>query len=486
MDSMVEIFAWHVQKQPGVLFVADSKGNEYTYSLAWKKIKQAAKYLSEEANIKKNDRVLVECNQDAEYLIVDMACELIGAIFVPIENNASLDRKQTICEETEAKLCISSSEPLGFVRSITFAEVLSSDKEIDLYEFPKAEQIGEILYTTGTTGKSKGIVITNKANVALAENIKYGVAMKPGSTEFIPVPISHSHGIRCCYANLLNGGTIVLSDGLMRIKQIFRMLDQYNVTAMDISPSAAQLLIKISKGAFWEYGKKMDYIQIGTAVLPEHLKEQLILELPGVHLYNFYGSTESGRSCVLDFSIDRGKNSCIGKATKNAEIVFTDEERNIIKATADNPGLLASRGAMNMLCYWKNQELTDKIMRYNFVYTNDLGYMDEDGYIFVFGRKDDVINYNGIKISPEEIEQVAIKYKNITDVACVPQPDSMAGQMPKLFIVVNDESSFDIKDYINYLTNHIDGNKMPKKISIIDKIPRTFNGKIKRKELIGL
>lgn len=485
MHSMVEILASYAKSQPEKLFIADSKGNEYTYAQAWEKVCQVAHFLSVKEELVIGDRAMVECNQDVYFLLADLACELIGVVFVPIEGDASEDRKESIARETEAKIWISKEKGLSTVQGLSYERLFAWEEKYLVQSFPVGDQVAEILYTTGTTGTSKGIMITNDSNVALAENIKYGVCMRPGNTEMIPVPISHSHGVRCCYANLLNGGTIVLVDGLLQIKKVFAMIEQYHVTALDVSPSAAQFLIKVSKGKFWEIGRSFDYIQIGTAALPEQLKEQLVAELKGVRLYNFYGSTESGRSCVLDFSIDTGRQNCIGKATRNAEIIFTDDDRNVFEATLENPGLLASRGTMNMLGYWKNFELTQQIMSDGFVFTNDLGYADADGYIYVLGRKDDVINYNGIKIAPEEIEEIAIKYCGVKDAACVPMSDTVAGQVPKLYIVIENENTFQMRAFMDYLTRNLDGNKMPKFVEQIDEIPRTYNGKIKRKELVS-
>lgn len=485
MKSMVETLCKHAELQPGKLFVADDAGHEYHYGAFWMKVRQTAYHLTQILEIKAGDKIMAECNQDADFLIVDFACELLHAVFVPIEKDASEDRKRMIYMETGSVLWVhKGSRELDFIRSVTYEELLTENGILEEYSFPDGDSIAEILYTTGTTGTSKGIAVSNKANVAVAENIMYGVNMKPDNVELIPLPISHSHGIRCCYANLLNGSSIILIDGLMVAKNVFCLVDRYHVTAMDLSPSAVALLIKVSKGKFWEYGKKFDYIQIGTASLSENLKNELLNELPGVHLYNFYGSTESGRSCVLDFSIDCGLVNCIGKPTRNSHIIFTDENRVEMKATLENPGLLASKGDMNMMYYWGQPALTEEIMQHGYVYTNDLGYMDEKGYVYVLGRNDDVINYNGIKIAPVEIEEVAVTYSGVSDAGCVPQNNALVGQVPKLFIAVEDENSFDMSDFMVYLGEHLDGNKMPKRVEIIEKIPRTFNGKIQRKKLM--
>jgi long-chain acyl-CoA synthetase len=138
---------------------------------------------------------------------------------------------------------------------------------------------------------------------------------------------------------------------------------------------------------------------------------------------------------------------------------------------------------MNMTCYWNNPELTGEILVNGFVCTNDIGYFDEDGYAYVVGRRDDVINCNGIKISPTEIEDIVITYPAVSETALVGKPDPIAGQIPKLYIVVKDPASFNSEDFWSFLSNRMDKTKMPKSFEIIDALPRTYNGKLNRKEL---
>ena len=121
-----------------------------------------------------------------------------------------------------------------------------------------------------------------------------------------------------------------------------------------------------------------------------------------------------------------------------------------------------------------------------YIYTKDLGYIDEDGYVYMLGRKDDVINFGGVKISPEEIESQVIKNDAIRDCACVPVDDAMTGQAPKLFIALEPDAEYDAKAFKSFLTKVLDANKQPKVIEVIDQIPRTFNGKIKRNILIEM
>lgn len=479
MNTLIDILKHYAETQPKNLFAADINGY-ITYEQAWKNAVNVASRLKNDYGITRGDRVLIQCDQSIEYLSVYLGCILHGAIFVPIEDNVSGERIKTIADEVECRLLINIK---GEKPATTSKELIqSSDEPYDL-KLPNPDDIAEILYTTGTTGVSKGIVLTNKANIALAENIKYGVQMKEHNVELLPLVMSHSHALRTFYANLLNGGAVVLANGVMNVKEIFRMMKDYGVTSVDLSPSAAQILIKLSKGLFWEKAKDLDYIEIGTAALNENLKEQLVQNLPGVRLYNFYGSTESGRVCVLDFSREVGKKNCIGKPAKNALIIFTDDDRKPKTATSDDPGLLASSGLMNMTGYWKNKKLTDETIVDGFVCTNDMGYFDEEGYAYIVGRRDDVINYNGIKIAPSEIEEVVVQYCGIAEAACVGKEDPVCGQIPKLFVVPENINLFNISDFKSFLAEQLDRTKLPKTIEIIDKLPRTYNGKIDRKEL---
>ena len=123
-------------------------------------------------------------------------------------------------------------------------------------------------------------------------------------------------------------------------------------------------------------------------------------------------------------------------------------------------------------------------MRDGFIYTNDEAYIDEEGFVYVLGRHDDVINYKGIKISPDEIEAIIKKSPLVKDCAIVSISDKNLGEIPKLFVVPANEQCFDERELFDYMHKNIEHNKMPVQIERIDEIPRTYNGKIQRRNLI--
>ena len=499
--SIVENLAHNAIKTPDKLCLADEK-KSITYKEAWDGICGLAMELSRRG-VTKGSCVVIECDQSADYMLWIFAIQLLGAISVPLEKNAATSRVVEISGETEAVLHVGAREEPELAiphMDIHSASDFALDQIVDnvyrgpiedleVIAFPASEDVAEILFSTGTTGKSKGIVLTHRNNVALAENVCKGVGMKPDNVELIPMPTSHSHGLRRTYGNMVNGSSVVYVDNVMLLKKVFNLMDKYHVTSMDLSPSILNIFFKLSKDRLGDYADVLDYIQLGSAPLSEEDKAHLSRILPKTRLYNFYGSTEAGCSCLMDFNENHAEGKgkapgCIGRPAVNASFIVVDENRRPIRSGRDNLGFLASSGAINMKEYFKAPDLTASATDGKYIYTKDLGYIDEDGYVYMLGRKDDVINFGGVKISPEEIESQVIKSDVVRDCACVPVDDAVTGQAPKLFIALEPDAEYDAKAFKSFLAEVLDASKQPKIVEIIDEIPRTFNGKIKRNELM--
>ena len=495
MNTIPESLAFYASQKThaGRICAADSTGS-ITYPEMWARVLEFASRLKEE--YPKGTFVLVRCTQDIDYLVSILSVETAGLTAVPVEGNAAKERILKIVEETGAKLYIGPDGAPDGCTQIRPDQVPGAGTAAGLPEtenphtvftsrFPiLPSDIAEILFTTGSTGKAKGILITHANNKAIAENIIDGVEMKADNVELIPMPLSHSHGLRTFYANLLRGGTVVLIDGIIRTKLFYNLLETYRATALDLSPAILTALVKLSRDRLGNYKDQIDYVELGSAPLSEEGKQALIRLLPDSRLYNFYGSTESGRTCTYDFNHERRGAGCIGKPARNARYLFVDEKRQPVKADRDNPGLIATGGAQNMPGYYNEPELTQSIMQDGFIYTTDLGFQDEDGYIYCLGRQDFVINRGGIKIGPEEIEEAAGRFPAVADCACVPAKDDVQGQVPVLFVAPVQEETLSASGLMEYLKDHLDVSRLPKRIEVTDRIPRAENGKILRAELI--
>lgn len=487
--SIVEAVHAYAGSQPDALCLADAK-RSFTYSEAWGRITGAGNVLLR-AGLRPGDRVLVEHTQDALFSIALLAVQAAGGVFVPLERGVSFDRLERILAETSARFFLgkySAKRLPDGVCILDTAELCENCAHFadDSWScpFPSGDETAEILFSTGTTGKSKGIELTHSNVIAVAENVVYGVEMQPGNVEMIFAPLSHSHGLRRHYANLLRGNAVVLCESVVFVQNVFELIDRYAVTAMDIVPSAMKMLLKLSGSRLADYGGQLRYVQLGSAPLEQAEKARLRKLLPQTRLYDFYGSTEAGCSCIIDFNREPDRAGCIGKPTVNSEIRIVDENRNpLAGSSAEHPGFIACRGSMLMKGYWRQPELTESVVSDGFIYTTDRGYFDSDGYLYLLGREDDVINCGGIKINPEEIECAALRYAPVAECACAAKKETASGEVPVLFLLLKEGELFEREALMTVLAASVDANKLPRDIRIVTELPHTYNGKLQRSKL---
>ena len=185
---------------------------------------------------------------------------------------------------------------------------------------------------------------------------------------------------------------------------------------------------------------------------------------------------------MYDFNERPDKGSgCVGKPAVNSHVIIMDDNGNEIKSSKDHPGLVANRSAINMKGYWRNPEKTAQTIKNGYVLTNDVGYFDEEGFLFVSGRSSDTINVGGIKIEPADVEDVVLSYPDVEDCICVPAPDPLTGEKLRLFIVTRTGELPDISKFSVFLRERLDQTQIPSDFRTIDKIPRNFIGKPDRK-----
>lgn len=480
-NSIFEVVFENAKNFPQKLCLADDE-SEYSYGEFFSLVSRFSSLLAS-MGLEKGDAVVAEASQSVKYLAFELGLQGIGGVFVPLERGCAASKISSVAATAEAKLIVTNAESENSVTLSSLFEKAKGEKEYSYPSFPGADDVCELLFSTGTTGKEKGIVIVNRNNITLAQNVMYGVEMKEDNVELIPSPLNHSHALRRYYGNMLCGASVVLSSGVMNLLGFFKAIEKYGVNSIDLVPTALTILLRLSKGKLGEYKDTLRYIELGAAPLMQADKDKLKALLPNTRLYNFYGSTESGCIAIYNFNDAKDKSGCIGKPTRNARIFAVDDERNEISTSREKTGLLASFGEMNMIGYWKDEEETAAALQDGVVYTNDEIYFDEDGDIILLGRKGDVINVAGNKVSPDEIENLAKKLDGVADCGCIPVPDDVKGSVPKLFVEMKPGAVFNAAAIRESLSKATEPYKVPKYIVEIDKIPRTFNGKLIRRKL---
>ncbi|MFI3209410.1 MAG: class I adenylate-forming enzyme family protein [Eubacteriales bacterium] len=476
-NTIIECINHYATATPDKLAIIDET-IELSYEQYWNKIVIVASFLKN-VGAKEGDYIVVKNTQTVPFMVAVHAVQLINAIVVPIEKSANEGRVHSLVGETNAKILLGDIV-IDECDCYTIEEVYGYSGVIYEFTFPRAEDISMVLFTTGTTGKSKGVVISHRAERAVGENLMLSVEMKENNVELLPMPMNHAYSLRRYFANMVNGCTAIILDGVFFVQRVFAMMDKYQATSIAMAPAALNIIFQLSKDKLGEYAEQLDYLQFGTAPISEADKNRLIELLPNVRLYNVYASTEMGCVCVLNFNSEDNKPSCLGYASRGTSFKMVDENGNeLSETTVDAPGLITYTGDMLMEGYYKEPELTSKTIVNGYIQTSDLGYQDTEGRVYMLGRADDVISTGGNKVSPLEVEDIAKQYSGIIDCICKGKADKRLGAVPVLYIVADEE--IDTKKLSEHMANQLEDFKRPRSIKKIDEVPRTYNGKVDRK-----
>lgn len=481
MDTILHYIQKYAQTQPDTMAVCELR-KSVTYKKYWSSIRKTAGVLMG-MGIRKGDHVMLRCTQNIDYLTVFSALQYMQALVIPVEKSTSAERVLEIGGRVDSECLISDKEADG-ISSIKIKDIIARAKDADEadLELPGENDRSMLLFTTGTTGSSKGVVMLHRGDVGIAGNVIEGTSMKKGNVEIIPMPLNHSFGIRRYQSDMVNGGTVCLMDGMVFIGTLWKLVEKYGATSMAISPASLGMIFHLSDERIADYADQLDYIQIGSAPLAEADKEKLLRLLPDTRLYNFYGSSEAGCACILEFSGNGNKTGCIGRPTVNSIVRFTDDAGNVVEnGSPEAPALLSWGGSIVMEGYYNDPDLTAETLVGGYVRTKDLAYLDEDGDCILVGRADDVINYGGSKISPAEIENLALGYEYIDDVAFTSISDPITGELPVILVIQKD--GYDEAEFERFLTDRLESYKLPRKYIYVDNIPKTFKGSVLRKEV---
>ena len=486
MNSILEAIAKAAATNPDTVAVI-AQGEQIVYRELWQEARGFAAYI-QSLHLDKGARVVVKSKHAIWYIVACFGIQLAGCVHVPLEKTIGIEGLKNIVEQLSASLVISDVDMedahYQTVASSSVRDLASAHFREDLhFEFPAPEDLCDILFTTGTTGKPKGVMLSHGALVAVAENGLYSTEMSDGNVFLIPSPMNHAGGIRNVYLCMFTGTTAVLLDGYTNVKMFFEYIRDYHVTSIYMPPSAIRMMLMLASKELAKYAEQIQFIHTSSAFLPESDKERMCEIFSAARLYNGYGCSEAGKACVFDYAKERGKINCVGKPTHNTRILIVDDDRKEIQSSEDHPGLIAITGANMMSGYYNDPALTQETMEHGILYTNDIGYLDEDGYMYVLGRRGDVINIGGLKIAPVEVENIALRFPGIAECVCYAVEDKRGNINVKLNYVEIDGEQVDVSGLRKHIAQKLEAFKVPKLYEKVDAIPKTANGKIDRKAL---
>jgi len=408
-------------------------GETVTYSRLWEQATQLSLQYMQEAP----RAAVIRSTQSIGFLVTYFACHLAGRAIVPLENDCS-ERK--------------------------FNDI---QNEISACSIP--EQVADILYTTGTTGRQKGIMISHKAITADAENLISAMQFTEDLLFIVSGPLNHIGSLSKVWPTIMVGATLCITSGMKDMNafiKTFRL--PYPRIATFLVPSSIRMLLKFARKDLTALADRIDFIETGASPMPQVDMDELCQILPNTRLYNTYASTETGIICTHNYNSDYCVAGCLGKPMKHSAVFITPE------------GYVACRGETLMEGYVGDEALTASVLHDGTIITSDQGKIDGQGRLHLTGRSGDIINIGGYKVNPVEVEDAALTFPEVADCICTASPHPVLGTALKLYIVPKEGSILTIKTLSAYLTQKLEHYKVPQFYSITDHIERTFNGKLNR------
>lgn len=482
------------ETQPDKLAIVSGE-NYLSYRQFNERINQLANGLTN-LGIRKGDRVNVLLLNTNELLETLFACAKIGAIFVPINFRLSADEVEYIIRDSSGSVFIYDERLVQIAEALDnriehlhfIIQVGSSHDNHMVYEQFLAEQSNEepnhdialeephmMMYTSGTTGRPKGALLTHSNTVWNAINALVDISVESDDITLTVAPLFHIGGMNIFTTpTLYKGGTVLLQDQFNPI-DILKAIEQEKVTTLFLVPAMWLAVTQVPN--FDEYDLSSLRLNVsGGASCPITVIE--FFQKRGIPFIEGFGLTETAPFvAVLDSENSIRKNGSVGKPPIHVDIRIVDENDNDVEL--GKVGELLVKGPNVFQEYWNKPEETKEAIRNGWFYTGDLSKFDDEGFLYIVDRKKDMIISGGENVYPVEVEQVLYRHPSIKDVAVVGYPDEKWGETVKAFVVPNDgDSSIDLAEIESFCNDKLARFKIPKRLKVIDELPRNATGKV--------
>lgn len=470
------------------------KNRRLTYSQLNKRVNRLANGLTR-IGIRKGMRVAVFLKNGNEILEVMFACAKIGAIFVPLNFRLSVEEVDYILNDSGATVLIYQSEYIRLAGEVckrvpvpyrihVGGRAMEGDFQYEAFlaENPDTdpdfeidwEEAHMIMYTSGTTGYPKGAMLTH-ANI-FWNIVQILIAHPIGENDitFTVAPMFHSGAMTILTLPLLyKGGTVIIENKFDPVRTL-ETIEQLKITCLFMVPSMWLALTQAP-----DFNKcRLSSLRFGiSAGSPCPVPVIKLLQDKGVPLIEQFGLTEVAPVSILSIQDAAGKSGSVGKPSFYADVRIVNENRRDV--AVEEVGELVVRAPTTMIGYWNKRQATQEALRNGWLFTGDCARCDEEGYIYIVGRKKDMIISGGENVYPVEVEQVLYRHPNIKDATVIGVPDEKWGEVVKAVVVLKDSNQqLTIHDIKTFCEDKLARYKMPKVLEFVPSIPRNAAGKV--------
>lgn len=441
----------------------------------------------------KGDRVAIFLPNSIEFVTAVFGVSLSGAVSVPINSSFKTGEVGFYLEHSGARLLVTGDDLINTAAEASSGrgiEAVSIKGDKASWKFPgeysgqpfdsnvRPEDEAIYLYSTGSTGKPKRVARTHYNLSALADNHTETVGWTHKDRVLFTVPISHTYGFGNFISAVKAGAAVVVSGDFNR-NRVLDILVKESITAFPSVPVMLDVLSKTYLASPIDLSSLKLVISAGAPL--EERTFYRFHEKFSIYPRQLYGSTETGvisiNLCDED-EIGERFNS-VGRPVKNVIVKVFDEEGK--EAAAGELGEIAVRSPSMTTGYYGLPEETARVFRNGYYFTGDLGRIDEEGYIYITGRRKFLINVGGFKVDPTEVENLLSQHPDITEAAVLGIKDRSGNERVKAVIVAG--RPIEAREVLEYCRDRITEYKIPQIIEFRHELPRSPTGKILREQL---
>jgi len=472
MTTIVDYLEKHRQKFPEKIFVQiDSQ--KWTFEDIYNEVNKISLILNQ---FPTNSVISIIFDNSIEFIISYLGIIKAGKIVHIISPSISKKNFLEQIKSCNPKIILTLKK---FINE--FKNIQNEIKLVDFYEFKnennskresEISDISSLIYTSGTTSSPKGVLIKHENTIFTTKNIVDILKYNNSDIDVIPLSLSHSFGLGCLHTSLFVGSTINLHKNTMNILEILNSIKKNNATTFAAVPATLTLLVNNFPEKFVEKCNGLRLIITNSTKIPKDTINKILKLLPNTKFATYYGLTEASRSTFMIFNENREREDSVGKHAPNVEIRI-EKEKNELKE-----GEILVRGKNVIDSYW-NSEFTEKFTN-NWLKTGDLGYLDKEGFLYLTGRKDYVINVGGEKVNPEEIEKIVKVLDPIEEAVAIGIEHQIFGKVIKLLVKKYEGSEIDVSSIITHCKQNLERFKIPMKVEFVSNFPKNEQGKIIR------
>lgn len=477
--------------------VIDSSGGErYTYRRLNDMANNLASYLQREHELKAGDRLAVISKNSVPYLVLFFACAKLGVVLVPLNYRLPKAGLKELVEDANPRMLVFSEEFGETVKDINeevgrasllaldggsgaLASIMDKEYPTPLIYEADASDIAMILYTSGTTGKSKGAMISWRQIHWNSLNTEISLGLTDRDSSFVNTPFYHTGGWHVLLTPLIHHGGKLVFQPEFEAADCNRLIEEEEISILFGIPTMLRMMMEQPNFDEADFGS-LRYAICGGESCPipviNRYKEK------DVPIRQGYGLTEAGPNCYSLPAEDAiRKKGSVGFPNFHIGVKIVDDQNK--EVPQGEVGELLMKGPHVFEGYWKNPEATDQALENGWVHTGDLFRCDEDGYYFMVGRKKEMYISGGENVYPVQVEKVIYKHPAVTQVAVIGVPDEQWGETGCAYVVLKEGASLTAEELKKYCRKYLAGYQCPGHVIFKKELPVGDSNKIQKRDL---